>query len=304
VPPHPRSRHAGLGTRHGPFCIKLVRPVGGPSTDAIARTCPSDSFTTSPDSDAVAPVNGYDRVFGIHRLEELGDLHGWLVQGMRITSERTPTSWSNSALPSVVSRMRFVAAAVATAELNCRKEGLHRPFFLRRGRQFGAEIPRPALRRGAAGRAGAAPESTRRRDQRIPPGRVSYFMNLQVRDYFLHFESVQGGVRRADPAAARRAARVPARYARHGTALAPAAGAVEVAPGPGPDRTGRPPISGEAGPDRPARAREPHLGSHADPGRAASSGTSRGCGQIPAAPARKSHRSSVDRSPCRRRGSR
>jgi len=47
------------------------------------------------------------------RLEEPGDLQGWLVQGMLITSERTPASWSNSALPSVVSRMRFVAAAVA-----------------------------------------------------------------------------------------------------------------------------------------------------------------------------------------------
>jgi hypothetical protein len=57
--------------------------------------------------------------FGTHklqrlvRLEELGDLQGWLVQGMRIISERTPASWSNSALPSVVSRMRFFAAAVA-----------------------------------------------------------------------------------------------------------------------------------------------------------------------------------------------
>lgn len=41
------------------------------------------------------------------------ELRGWFVQGMRITSERTPASRSNSALPSVVSRMRFVAAAVA-----------------------------------------------------------------------------------------------------------------------------------------------------------------------------------------------
>jgi hypothetical protein len=47
-------------------------------------------------------------------------------------------------------------------------------------------FPRPTGRpwrdgRRAAGRAGAAPEGARRRDQRVPPGRVSYFINPQVK---------------------------------------------------------------------------------------------------------------------------
>src|SRR5438045_2844802 len=46
-----------------------------------------------------------------------------------------------------------------------------------------------------------------------------------------------GGARCADPAATRRAERVSARHAGHGTALAPEAGSVEVAAGPSPEWT-------------------------------------------------------------------
>jgi hypothetical protein len=56
---------------------------------------------------------------------------------------------------------------------------------------------RPSQR--AAGLAGSAAEGARRRNQRVPPGRIAHLMNPQVRHRAMGFEAVQGGCGRGRP---------------------------------------------------------------------------------------------------------
>lgn len=54
-----------------------------------------------------------DRALAAAVSEQAGQANGVAYQEMLSISTRTPVSWSNPALTSVVSRIRFVAAAVA-----------------------------------------------------------------------------------------------------------------------------------------------------------------------------------------------